>query len=161
MRVLAIDPGVTGALAVVSGKKGQVLTVEAVHDLPTYVEKTASGKKRQYIDAIALRDMIDAIGPVDAVVVERLSAPPGIASTVAYSLGATAATIATVLRLAQKTYKLVSPAIWKRGLQAPADKESARNHASRLFKTDKAWPRKKDHNRAEAALIGAWLVLAL
>lgn len=155
MRVLAIDPGVTGALAVISGKPN-ALKIEAVHDLPTYAEKTSTGKVRRYVDAAALRDLLVAVGPCDRVVIERLVAPPGIASTVAFSLGATAATLATVFRLLNVPVRLVSPAVWKKALNAPADKEASRQYASRLFKTAAHWQRKKDHNRAEAALIAAW-----
>lgn len=155
VRVMAIDPGVTGALAVVSYVDGE-LRVEAMHDLPTWSEKTSSGKTRRYIDPVALLALVQSIGPVDRVLCERLTAPPGIASTVAFSLGATAATIGAVLKLAKLPPKLVSPVIWKRALEVPADKEAARKQACRMFKTDVPWSRKKDHNRAEAALIGAY-----
>lgn len=159
MRVLSIDPGISGALAVISGKPGAV-KVEAVHDLPTYSEKTSSGKTRRYIDPVALAALIETIGPVDRVVIERLVAPPGISGLAAYSLGATAATIATVLRLAGTNFKLVSSVVWKKAIDCPADKEAARQMASRIFKDDKFWPRRKDHNRAESCLIGVWAVMS-
>jgi hypothetical protein len=159
LRVIAIDPGVTGALAVVRYEDGCLFT-ETVHDLPTWSEKTASGKNRRYVDPVALHKLLKQIGDVDSVVVERLTAPPGIASTVAFSLGATAATIGSVLRLLGKQPKLVSPVTWKRAIEAPAEKEAARKHACRLFENDEHWPKKKDHNRAEAALIGAWYCLS-
>lgn len=161
MRVIGIDPGVTGALAVINGlSDGSTLTVEAVHDLPTFSEKTSTGKTRRYIDASALRDLLADIGPADRVVCERLNAPPGIASTVAFSMGSTAGTIGAVLRLAGVQVKLVSPTVWKRALSVPADKQAARDFATRLFKTSEHWKRKLDHNRAESALIGAWSILA-
>jgi hypothetical protein len=159
VRVIGIDPGLSGALAVVSGKPGQFV-VEAVHDLPTYSEKTTSGKTKRYIDPVALSGLIAAIGPVDRVTVERLTAPPGISGMAAYSLGATAATLATVLRLAGLSYRLTSPVVWKRALDVPADKEAARQFACRLFGQDNHWPLKKSHNRAEAALLAAWGIMA-
>jgi hypothetical protein len=42
----------------------------------------------------------------------------------------------------------------------PADKEAARKHAIKLFASDDHWKLKKDHNRAEAALIAAYAVLS-
>ena len=159
MRVISIDPGVSGAFAVVNNDPDGVLTVEAIFDLPTYSEKTGSGKIRRYVDPVSLMTLLKAQGPVDLIICERLNAPPGIASITAYSMGATAGTISSVIRLAKKTYKLVSPSVWKRALECPADKESARLFASKLFNTDKHWSRKKDHNRAEAALIGAYAIL--
>lgn len=159
MRVIGIDPGVSGALAVISGDNG-TLRIEAVYDLPTQSEKTSSGKVRRYIDPVALAALVASIGEVDKVVVERLVAPPGVSGLSAYSMGATAATIATVLRLAGLSFRLVSPVVWKRGLEVPAAKDAARQYAGRLFKDGAHWPRVKDHNRAEAALIGAWGAVA-
>ena len=160
MRVIGIDPGVTGALAVINGSAdGSTLIVEVVHDLPVYIEKTKTGRIKRQIDPVELQNMLEQIGFVDRVICERLNAPPGVASTIAFSLGATLATITTILRLSKTPYKLVSPNVWKRALECPADKETARLFASKIFKDSKHWARKKDHNRAEAALLGAYAVL--
>lgn len=159
MRVIGIDPGLSGALAVVSGVTGS-LTVEAVHDLPTYAEKTSTGKVRRHIDPVALAELISDIGPVDRVQCERMIAPPGVSGMAAFSMGATMATIAATLRMARVPYRLVTSNVWKRALDAPADKEAARLYAGRLFQSSEHWQRKKDHNRAEAALIAAHAVIA-
>lgn len=155
MRVIAIDPGVSGALAVVNSKNGR-LAIEALYDLPTYTEHTATGKARRYVDPVALAALMVDVGKADRVICERMVAPPGVASNTAFSMGATMATIRAVLRMSEMPYKLVSPAVWKRAIDVPADKEQARQHATRLFKTDEHWQRKTQHNRAEAALIGAY-----
>jgi len=73
----------------------------------------------------------------------------------AFSMGATMATIAATLRLSDISYRLISSGVWKRALDVPADKEAARQFASRLFQSSEYWQRKMDHNRAEAALIAA------
>lgn len=155
MKVLAIDPGLSGAIAIVVGKPEEY-RVEAVHDLPTTVEKTSSGKLKRKLDPVLLNRMVKEMLPVDLVICERMIAPPGISGLAAMSMGITVGTISTVLKLAKVDLKLVSANVWKRGLDVSADKESARLHASRLFKSDEFWVRKKDHNRAEAALIGLW-----
>ena len=159
MRVIGIDPGLSGALAVVNEVDG-TFTVEAVHDLPTYSEKTSTGKTRRYIDPVALLALLKAIGKVDRVQCERMIAPPGVSGMSAFSMGATMATIAATLRIARVPYKLVSSGVWKRALDVPADKEAARLHASRLFQSSEHWQRKKDHNRAEAALIATHCIVA-
>lgn len=158
MRVIAIDPGISGAVAVVSGKAG-ALTVEAIHDLPTIAEKTSAGKMRRRLDPVALHELIQSLGPCDRVICERMIAPPGVSGMAAFSMGATMATIATVLALANLSLKLVSSNVWKRAIECPPDKEQARQFAIRLFKTEQPWQRRKDHNRAESALIGAYGVL--
>ena len=159
VRVIGIDPGLSGALAVVNGVDG-TFTVEAVYDLPTYSEKTSTGKTRRYIDPVALLALLKAIGKVDRVQCERMIAPPGVSGMAAFSMGATMATIAATLRIARVPYRLVSSGVWKRALEAPADKEAARLYASRLFQSSEHWLRKKDHNRAEAALIAAHCIIA-
>jgi hypothetical protein len=159
VRVIGIDPGLSGALAVVSGKPG-AFKVEAVHDLPTYAEKTSTGKTRRFIDPVALAELLADIGPVDRVQCERMIAPPGVSGMSAFSMGATMATIAATLRIAGVPYRLVTSNVWKRALDAPADKEAARLYAGRLFSDSSHWQRKKDHNRAEAALIAAHAVIA-
>jgi hypothetical protein len=161
VRVIAIDPGVTGALAVLesAAEPGKPPSILAVHDLPSYAEKTSSGKTKNYIDPVALHKLIKSIGKVDRIICERLTSPPGISSVVAFSLGATSGTIASVLRLSGNNYKLVSPSVWKRAFDCPADKELARQYATRIFANDEHWQRKKQHNRAEAALIGAWFLM--
>lgn len=159
MRVIAIDPGVTGALAVVVGKPGD-LRVESVADLPVLVRTTASGKTRRSVDGVALADMVRDAGAADGAVVERLVAPPGVASNTAFSLGATAATCDIALRLAgYEPVVVVSPNVWKLALGAPAAKQEARRFATKLFGSDAQWRLAMHHNRAEAALIGAWYVL--
>jgi hypothetical protein len=161
VRVIGIDPGLSGALAVVNAAADGTFTVEAMHDLPTYAEKTSSGKNRRFIDPVAFAALLDEIGPVDRVVCERMIAPPAVSGMSAFSMGATMATIIAVLRMAGLFgYKLVTAGVWKRALDVPADKEAARKHAIKLFESDAHWKLKKDHNRAEAALIAAYAVLS-
>ena len=54
---------------------------------------------------------------------------------------------------------VVSPNVWKLALGAPAAKQDARRFATQLFGSDAQWRLALHHNRAEAALIGAWYVL--
>jgi hypothetical protein len=146
-------------LAVVSGKPG-AFVVEAVHDLPTYSEKTSTGKVRRFIDPVKLAKLLKTIGPVDRVQCERMVAPPNVSGMSAFSMGATMATITATLRMADTPYRLVTSNVWKRALEVPADKEAARLFAGQLFQSSEHWQRKKDHNRAEAALIAAHCVIA-
>lgn len=155
IRVVGIDPGVTGALAVIEQVDG-AWKVLAVYDLPVTQERTSTGKVRRHIDPVALYALLESLLPIDRVVVERLNAPPGISGIAAYSLGATAATIGTTLALLCLGVKLVSSSIWKRAMEVPKDKEAARQFASERFGTSEYWRRKKDHNRAEAALIALY-----
>lgn len=157
---LAIDPGVSGAAALVSLSPGEThCKVAAVYDLPVLTEHTAAGKVRRSIDPVELAKLVASV-KFDLLAVERLVAPPGIHSISAYSLGKTAGIIGTVAALAGHPVKLVSSSVWKRGLTVPPDKAGARRFATDYFGHDKHWPRAMDHNRAEAALIGVWALMA-
>lgn len=157
---LAIDPGVTGAAVLVSLEPEKShCTVVAVYDLPVITEHTSAGKVRRSIDPVGLDKLVSSVA-FDVLAVERLTAPPGIHSITAYSLGKTAGIIGTVAALAERPIKLVSPSVWKRGLAVPSDKAGARRFATGYFGDDKHWPRAMDHNRAEAALIGVWALIA-
>ena len=154
----AIDPGVTGAAALVSKSPGQPhCAIVRVWDLPTITEQTSSGKNRRRLDPVALAKLVSSV-EFDLLAVERLVAPPGIHSVTAFSLGQSAGIIQTVAALAGKPLRVVSPSVWKRGLAVPPDKAGARRHATKYFGTDQHWPRAMDHNRAEAALIGVWML---
>ena len=157
---LAIDPGVSGAAALVRFDPVKThCEVVAVHDLPVLTEHTSAGKLRRSIDPVRLAALVAGLD-FDLLAVERLVAPPGIHSVTAYSLGKTAGTIHAVAALADRPIKLVSPNVWKRALGVPADKGGARRFASKYFGRDDHWPRAGHHNRAEAALIGVWALAA-
>lgn len=158
--VLAIDPGVTGAAALIRKNPDRPhCEVVSIHDLPLLSEKTGTGKLRRSLDPVGLSKLIASI-EFDELAVERLIAPPGIHSITAYSLGKTAGTIQTVAALAGHPLTVVSANVWKRGLNVPPDKAGARRFATGYFGTDSHWPRVMDHNRAEAALIGVWALMA-
>ena len=69
--------------------------------------------------------------------------------------GRSVGAIETVVALSKVPLTLVEPAVWKRKLRLPGkDKEAARQRALQLFPRQHALlARKKDHGRAEAALI--------
>lgn len=156
---LAIDPGVTGAAALVQKDlTAPFCSIVQVFDLPVLTEHTSAGKVRRSLDPIGLNSLVASV-EFDVLAVERLVAPPGIHSITAYSLGKTAGTIQTVAALAGRPLRVVSSNVWKRGLAVPPDKAGARRFATKYFGTDQHWPRVKDHNRAEAALIGVWALI--
>lgn len=157
----AIDPGVTGAAALVRKPPDSThCEVIQVWDLPTITEQTSAGKNRRRLNALALSKIIGSVA-FDTIAVERLVAPPGIHSLTAFSLGQSSGIIQAVAALAGKPLKVVSPNVWKRGLAVPSDKSAARRFATNYFGHDRDWPRAMDHNRAEAALIGVWMLCAL
>lgn len=155
--VLGIDPGITGALALI-GAGGAVVDVQ---DMPTL----ASGvKARRMIDAIALRDLLARYAiayhprPLLACI-EQVSAQPTDGRAGAFSFGRSLGTIEAVTLCAGLPLLRVQPAAWKRfaGIAAGAGKEASIEAALRLHPSARPWlTRRQDHGRADAILIAAW-----
>jgi crossover junction endodeoxyribonuclease RuvC len=91
------------------------------------------------------------------VAIEHVAARPGQGVSSMFRFGQAVGVIAGVAAALGTPIEWISPARWKKAAGLGSDKE-----LSRLRAID-AWPqqarlfsRRKDHNRAEAALIAAW-----
>jgi hypothetical protein len=139
-RILGIDPGVCGGIA--------LLTSDAIeaHDIPT-----VAGELN--VDEL-LRIIRDA--KPDMGVIERASSRPrqGVSST--FKFGQAYGALRAIVSLCQVPQHLVSPTVWKRHFALDADKEKSRALAIRLWPGCGLFNRKKDHGRAEAALIARY-----
>lgn len=146
--ILGIDPGLSGALALLS-LEGHVLAIE---DMPT-IEVIVNGKKRRNMPPVALANIIRILAPQKAFL-ENVGVRPGEGAVGAFSFGRNLGQIEGVLAALQIPTTLVHPATWKRRMSIPADKGGARMKAMALF-PDKAelFKRVKDDGRAESALL--------
>jgi Holliday junction resolvasome RuvABC endonuclease subunit len=149
VKVLGIDCGIRGGCAIVDIVDGVAPELVGAIDIPT-----VGLKAKERVDVHALRAWIETHRP-DHATIERGGSMPkqGVASTFKYgrAIGSIEATVA----LCGVPYTLIEPSVWKRrhGLYG-ADKETSRQLALQLFPTAAALlARKKDHQRAEAALI--------
>lgn len=146
MRILAIDPGLTGAMALLDEDGAWVM------DLP--VEETERGKN---VDILQLISEINLANP-DVLVIEDVWVRPtdGRASAAKFIRAATLCDAAAMVVAVPTCH--IRPQVWKKhhGL-IKAEKDDSRLLAIRhfpLLQNDLA--RKKDHNRAEALLIAQW-----
>lgn len=156
--ILGVDPGLDGAIAVLDGSR-----VVEVYDIPTF-DVTVGGKagetrkKRRRLDTRSLYDWLAAqAAGVSGAVLEEVHASPQMGVSSAFTFGRTVGEISACIRCAGIPLDFVAPQKWKRDLRVGADKDEARMRATDLM-PDAAgqWARKKDHNRAEAALIAWW-----
>lgn len=139
--ILGIDPGKTGALAML------------YKDGTLYVEDTPSLKKE--INAAAVAGIIEEFHPTVAVIENVNSFGMGRQS--AFNFGQGVGVFKGVLAAFGVPYISVTPTKWKRHYGISSDKEVARATATRLFPTKAdLFKRKKDADRAEAALIALW-----
>ena len=145
---LGIDCGLSSALAI----------VETINDVPVMVDvidmpAIGTGAKAR-VDVIAAAAWIRKHAPSIGYV-ERGQAFPGQGASSGFSYGRSVGAIETVVALCSIPMTLVEASRWKQRLHLPGkDKEAARQKALQLFPAQHALlARKKDHGRAEAALI--------
>jgi crossover junction endodeoxyribonuclease RuvC len=143
MRVLGIDPGAHGAIALF--RDGVFVSVR---DMPTIEDK---GRPR--VDGAALGSIIRGYAPTRAVL-ERVGARPGQGVTSMFQFGRAVGIVEGALGALLVPVTHVTPVQWKGALRVPADKGAMRRRASELVPSAAHhWPRAKDHGRAEAVLI--------
>jgi crossover junction endodeoxyribonuclease RuvC len=142
-RIIGIDPGLCGALAVLEAGRVDVF------DMPTI---RVRDKKR--IDTAALVRLLVDIGPVDLVAVEDVQGVQGSGSTSAFTFGRGIGIIEGVLAAFERPAMWVTPQRWTKALGVSRDKGEHRQRAARLFPADAdLFARVKDDGRADAALI--------
>ena len=144
MRVLGIDPGITGALSMIDTELAALI----VRDMPS-----ASVNGRQQLSDVWLADILREYEP-DHAWIERVHAMPkqGVASS--FSFGFSYGVVRGVLAALLVPTELVTPNEWKRHFRIGSDKNEARLTAARLFpEASPLFKRNKDDGRAEAALL--------
>jgi len=158
MIAIGIDPGLTGALSVICSTRGLL----DVADIPTCENGTASGSMKRWVDVDVLGSILRNLSArfefADQdvhVAIERPIPMPSLpAQTIASQFDTFGALRALAMRVGQ--VRCVNPKEWKGFYGLSNDKDAARACAQRLY-AEAPVKRVKDHNRAEAILIGHWL----
>ncbi len=141
--ILGIDPGLSGACAFFFPSHPDRIGAE---DMPI-----AGGE----IDIPTLARRITQMRPTMALIEQVASMPKqGVVSTFKFGQSYGAA-MGVVLALGIPLHR-VTPGTWKKHFRLDADKEKARALAIRLWPTSEHFQRRRDHNRAEAALIARY-----
>lgn len=159
VRVLAIDPGVRGAVAALERQAHRRLPVVIrVLDTPTAPKLLKSAKRRQ-VDPMALYFWMRDLPPIDHVVVEAVHSMPEDGVVQAFAFGhATASIVAAASIATHLPVHEIQPSEWHAqvGVRRPREHEKAKAPSvdrAREIWPDRDWPLSKD-GRAEAALIG-------
>lgn len=149
--VIGIDPGLDGALALLSST-GALMSVV---DMPSFRIKP-KGNGSRVIDALGLARLIDAwvkVYPTAEAYLEDVNSH-GMGLQSAFNFGEGYGIVKGVLAAHFIRVTLVTPARWKRAMRVTAAKDSSRAMASGLWPNRAAeFARVKDDGRAEAALI--------
>jgi crossover junction endodeoxyribonuclease RuvC len=163
--IAAVDPGLTGALAVLFQDDEDKVYLLGVHDLPTAQAKQGKTIKSHLL-LPAFADMLKTAGPMswaglsdgdlpDEIVIEEVGAMPGQGVTSMFRFGYTAGAIAGVAAGLQIPVNFIRPNVWYKTASVRPGPDAGRLRANQLFpKQATLFARKKDHNRADAVLIG-------
>jgi crossover junction endodeoxyribonuclease RuvC len=150
--VLGVDPGIHGGLAIVRFVDGKVPELIDAIDIPV-----TGLKAKERVDVLAIRTWIAAQQP-DHALIERAQAMPKQGASSGFKYGRSVGAIEAVIALCGVPLTIVEPSMWKKchGLRG-GEKEASRQRALMLFPNAHALlARKKDHGRAEAALIARY-----
>ena len=153
MRVLGIDPGLSGALAVIDTHNSPRLVVG---DIP--VSHAAHGKgKRAHINVWIMREWLRAEFPIDLAIVEQVGAMPGQGVTSMFRFGQAAGICyGLLIGMGIKTFR-VTPRVWKKAMGVGREKDQARQIVTEMYPASAGeFKRKKDVDRAEATLIAVY-----
>jgi len=147
MNILGIDPGLHGAWAIV----GPTMRITDIDDLPII----GAGKQTR-LDGGAMADHWRCLD-VSLAVIEAVHSMPRQGVSSSFKFGYACGQILGVIEGLNIPVEFVTPQMWKKHFRLSADKEDARKRAIETFPHDRAsFARKRDHGRAEAALIALW-----
>lgn len=150
---IGIDPGLDGAIAILCGNN--VLT----YDMPTVSYKIAGNKTRREMNIGAFASIVRKVEA--ETFLEALNGRPDRGAT-EFRIGENYGMLKASLVLTGTPYSMVSPQKWKnyyglkktKGMTTSEFKELSRELAIQIFPDhEKMFARKKDSDRAEAALI--------
>lgn len=154
MRALGVDPGVSGALAIVDDSMGVIACV----DMPV-VEIVVARKKRKLVDAEAtgawLRDWCSR--EIGVAVIEDVYSYSGEGSVSGFGFGRSKGVVEGAIAAVRLPVEMTPPATWKAAMGVTSEKETSLQMARDLWPEDaELFRRKKDDGRAEACLLAVY-----
>ena len=153
MKILGIDPGLSGAIAILENKK-----VISLFDMPVMAE----GKKnKKQLNSAQLVNIIkeNTINHEEiAVVVEQVNAMPGQGVTSMFNFGQTFGAIKGVCAALSLPIFFVRPSKWKKYFELiNSSKDSSRTKVIEMYPAlSSQLTKKKDVNKSDAILIARY-----
>lgn len=152
MLILAIDPGISGALALYNPD------VDFLHTEPLPVRwRMVNKQKKTEIDLEALFQWI--AGRRDRItnaILEKPTAMPGAGATSQFNFGMTCGQIEGLLLGCELTLRTVHPAAWKTAMDVPSDKRRSKGRAVNFFPSHAAKLQAATEGECEAAMIALY-----
>ena len=153
MRVIGIDPGLSGAIAILEEKK-----VIGVFEMPVMAE--GKKNKRQLNSAQLVNIIQDNLNNKEEaiIVVEQVNAMPGQGVTSMFNFGQTFGAIKGVCAALKLPIFFVRPSKWKKHFELiKASKDSSRTKTIEMYPhLSNQLSKKKDVNKSDAILIARY-----
>ena len=153
MRIIGIDPGLSGAIAVLEDSK-----IKELFDMP--VMPDGKKKKRQLNSALLVKLIKDKIKNYEdtVMVVEQVNAMPGQGVTSMFNFGQTFGAIKGICAALGLPIYFVRPAKWKKHFELiNASKDASRTKAIEMYPSiSEQLSKKKDVNKSDAILIARY-----
>ena len=150
MRIIGIDPGLSGAIAILENNK-----VVGIYDMPVMAE--GKKNKRQLNSAQLVNIIKDNTNTKEeiAVVVEQVNAMPGQGVTSMFNFGQTFGAIKGVCAALNLSIFFVRPSKWKKYFELlNSSKDSSRTKVIEMYPSlSSQLSKKKDVNKSDAILI--------
>lgn len=152
--ILGIDPGLTGALAILDA---ETLFIVDILDVPTYHTKTSSRKSGK-VSNIDMFSLVSSLRPykerIIMAIIEEPGAMPGQGLGSTFKFGKVCGQLEGIIAGLDIPIHPIKPSVWKLALGLEASKDSTLSEVKRLYPNqDHHFKRKKDHDRAEAVLL--------
>ena len=153
MRIIGIDPGLSGGIAILDNSK-----VMELFDMP--VMPDGKKNKRQLNSALLVKLIKDHIKNLEdtVMVVEQVNAMPGQGVTSMFNFGQTFGAIKGICAALGLPIFLVRPAKWKKHFELiNSSKDSSRTKAIEMYPSiSEQLSKKKDVNKSDAILIARY-----
>jgi|TARA_B100000780_G_scaffold251952_1_gene198822 crossover junction endodeoxyribonuclease RuvC len=153
MRIIGIDPGLSGGIAILEDNKIKIL-----FDMP--VMPDGKKNKRQLNSALLVKLIKDNIEILEntIMVVEQVNAMPGQGVTSMFNFGQTFGAIKGICAALGLPIFLVRPAKWKKHFELiNSSKDASRTKAIEMYPSiSEQLSKKKDVNKSDAILIARY-----
>ena len=150
MKIIGIDPGLSGGIAVLENNK-----VLNIFDMPVMPEGKKNKRQLNSAQLVALIKENTNTNEDVAVIVEQVNAMPGQGVTSMFNFGQTFGAIKGVCAALDLPIFFVRPSKWKKHFELiNSSKDSSRTKAIEMYPSlSKHLSKKKDVNKSDAILI--------
>ena len=150
MRIIGIDPGLSGGIAILENNK-----IKDMFDMPVMAE--GKKNKRQLNSAFLVQLIKDNIKDIEdtAIIVEQVNAMPGQGVTSMFNFGQSFGAIKGICAALGLPIFFVRPAKWKKHFELiNSSKDASRTKAIEMYPSlSNDLAKKKDVNKSDAILI--------